>query len=255
MTALLASVSSLDEAELVADCAGVIDLKEPGAGALGALAPARIAEVVQWSAGRHVNSAAAGDLPMQPQVIAAAVDSIAGLRVDFVKIGLFDAKRSPACMRAAAARECGAGLVAVMFADRAPDFDLLDDIARAGFVGAMLDTASKRSGGLRDHLAEHRLGEFVSRAHGLGLFAGLAGSLREADVPRLLPFDPDFLGFRGALCQGHDRTARISRARTSSLAGKIRGAVGGGRSGMLERLQRRRAGEETVARESAGVSP
>jgi dihydroneopterin aldolase len=108
---------------------------------------------------------------------------------------------------------------------------------------------------LRDHLAEHRLGEFVSRAHGLGLFAGLAGSLREADVPRLLPFDPDFLGFRGALCEGHDRTARISRARTSALAGKIRGAVGGGRSGMLERLQRRRAGEETVARESAGVSP
>jgi dihydroneopterin aldolase len=39
--------------------------------------------------------------------------------------------------------------------------------------------------------------------------AGLAGSLEPPDVPRLLLLEPDYLGFRGALCVGRDRTARI----------------------------------------------
>ena len=39
--------------------------------------------------------------------------------------------------------------------------------------------------------------------------AGLAGSLEAPDVPRLLLLEPDYLGFRGALCVGRDRTARI----------------------------------------------
>ena len=33
-----------------------------------------------------------------------------------------------------------------------------------------------------------------------GLLTGLAGSLEAADVPRLLLLAPDYLGFRGALC-------------------------------------------------------
>jgi dihydroneopterin aldolase len=116
----------------------------------------------------------------------------------------------------------------------------------------MLDTADKRGGALLDHLAEQELATLVSRAHALGMFVGLAGSLREGDVPRLLPFDADVLGFRGALCEDNERTRRISRARTSALAGKIRGAVGVGRSGMIERLQRQRAANGHIA---AGVSP
>ena len=31
---------------------------------------------------------------------------------------------------------------------------------------------------------------------------GLAGGLEAPDVPRLLPLEPDILGFRGALCAG-----------------------------------------------------
>ena len=42
--------------------------------------------------------------------------------------------------------------------------------------------------------------------------AGLAGSLEPPDVPRLLLLEPDYLGFRGALCAGRDRAARIDPA-------------------------------------------
>jgi len=37
----------------------------------------------------------------------------------------------------------------------------------------------------------------------------LSGSLEAPDIPRLLPFAPDFLGFRGALCDRSQRTAAI----------------------------------------------
>jgi dihydroneopterin aldolase len=41
------------------------------------------------------------------------------------------------------------------------------------------------------------------------LISGLAGSLEAPDVPRLLLVRPDVLGFRGALCNAHDRRGAI----------------------------------------------
>jgi dihydroneopterin aldolase len=53
------------------------------------------------------------------------------------------------------------------------------------------------------------------------LLAGLAGSLEAPDIPRLLLLSPDILGFRGALCSGQDRTARIDAAATDVIRALI----------------------------------
>jgi dihydroneopterin aldolase len=53
------------------------------------------------------------------------------------------------------------------------------------------------------------LAAFVRTCQGHELMSGLAGSLEPPDVPRLLLLSPDFLGFRGALCASHDRTAGL----------------------------------------------
>ena len=100
-------------------------------------------------------------------------------------------------------------LVAVLFADLGPDFELLPRLARAGFAGALLDTAHKGKGRLLEHFDIGALSAFVERCHALGLEAGLAGSLEAPDVPRLLVTGADVLGFRGALCAGHDRRSAI----------------------------------------------
>ena len=55
----------------------------------------------------------------------------------------------------------------------------------------------------------------------LGLTAGLAGSLEAPDIPRLLPFAPDFLGFRGALCGGKGRTDGIDPAALAQIRALI----------------------------------
>ena len=254
MTAFLASVSSLDEARVVADIADVIDLKDPEAGALGALAPGRVREIVRWSAGRHVLSAALGDLPMRPHLIADACEAMAASGVDFVKIGLFPDAACRTCIRAAAARTPEAALVGVLFADQAPDLALLDEISSAGFAGVMLDTADKRNGTLLNAMTEATLCAFVSRSHALGLFAGLAGSLRRGDIPLVLRCAPDFVGFRGALCEGHERRGRISHDRARALAAQIERRAGD-RASTMNRLRLARTPRATsIDRHAACVA-
>jgi dihydroneopterin aldolase len=75
----------------------------------------------------------------------------------------------------------------------------------------MLDTAEKGRGSLLDHLGLGEVASFVARAKERDLAAGLAGSLRAAQIPPLLTLEPHVLGFRGALCQGL-RSARLDLA-------------------------------------------
>ncbi|MGH6851678.1 MAG: dihydroneopterin aldolase, partial [Methylocella sp.] len=56
------------------------------------------------------------------------------------------------------------------------------------------------------------LDRFIGRCRENGLTSGLAGSLEAPDVPRLLPLQPHYLGFRGSLCQGRVREAAIDAA-------------------------------------------
>ena len=213
MTLLLASVTGPDEAALaLAHGADIIDLKDASKGALGALDPDVLRATVAAIGGRRPVSAVTGDLPMEPEVIAAAVARTAETGVNYVKVGLFPGPRRRECIRALSPLTRRTKIVGVMFADRGADNDLLELMAASGFAGAMLDTAEKRADRLIDCMDVAALRVFVGACRDHGLMAGLAGSLEPPDVPRLLLLEPDYLGFRGALCAGRDRAARIDPA-------------------------------------------
>src|SRR5690606_25881871 len=134
MTRMLASVASEIEARLaLAAGADIIDLKNPQAGALGALPLADIKSIVSVVAGARSTSATIGDLPMQPSLLIEAVRQTADCGVDFVKIGFFAEGDIEACIEALTplARN-GIRLVAVLFADQTPDFGLLPQLQAAG---------------------------------------------------------------------------------------------------------------------------
>jgi dihydroneopterin aldolase len=210
MTMLLASVTGSDEAEIaLAHGADIIDLKDPAKGALGALPCAMVRDIVTAVAGRRPVSAVTGDLPMEPELVMSAARHMAETGVDYIKVGLFPGPRRADCVRALATLARQSKLVAVMFADREPDLALLALIAECGFAGCMLDTAGKRQGRLLDHVDMSFLQAFIEQCRLHDLMTGLAGSLEAPDIPRLLLLAPDFLGFRGALCAQHDRTAGI----------------------------------------------
>lgn len=220
MTGWLASVSNVAEAsQVIAAGAHIVDAKNPHAGALGALPLATVRAIVAVAAGRAPVSATVGDFPSMPPVaVCAAVAEMAASGVDFIKIGLFPCAELAACLHALAPLARRHRLVAVLFADLAPDFRLPVQLAELGFAGVMLDTADKRGGGLLAHQPPARLAEFVALARSLNLLCGLAGSLKLADIPTLLPLNPDYLGFRGAMCRGHARTRMLDPDALSALA-------------------------------------
>jgi len=204
VTKLLASVRDSAEAALAVEGgADIVDAKEPAAGALGAVAPAALAAILRAVAGRRPVSATIGDMKLVPERVATAVRATAAAGADIVKIGLFDGDLDATLAALRPIARGGTRLVAVAFADRSPDLaGIVARCAEAGFYGAMLDTAGKGVGPLTAHQGLERLASFVADAHRRGLVAGLAGSLRLADIAGLAPLGADYLGFRSALTRG-----------------------------------------------------
>ncbi len=213
MTLMLASVASPAEAETVrSGGADIIDLKDPANGALGALDAKVAADIVRLVGKRKPVSAAAGSSHAAPGALLDSVAAMAATGADYVKIGLSSDAAGADCVRAVAPHAKTTKLVGVLFADCAPDMDLLPLMASNGFTGAMLDTAKKGVGRLLDHMDVAALDGFIGHCRDNRLTAGLAGSLEAPDVPRLLPLEPDYLGFRGSLCHGRKRDGEIDPA-------------------------------------------
>ena len=214
----LASVKTPEEARLaLANGADVIDCKDPQKGALGALSAPAVQAIVEAIGGRALVSATAGDLPSDPGVMVKAATLIAAAGVDFVKAGFFgDADPRDAIAALGKAALGRARLVAVLMADRNPDFEILAALRAAGFAGVMLDTADKSGGALPDVMPVKSLSRFIDAARQHGLSAGLAGSLRLEHIAGIAALGPDVIGFRGALCDG-GRTGALDAARIAAV--------------------------------------
>lgn len=223
--AFLASVTSAEEAELACDCGGdIIDCKDPRNGALGALSPSEIRRIVSRICLRAPVSATIGDHPEDGAGVVAIAEETAALGVDIVKVGFFGGARDTETAVALAAAQLGrARLFAVLMADRVHELSLLPALARAGFLGVMLDTADKLQGSLSHLKGPDELNGFLSAARAHGLMVGLAGSLRLDDVAMLAALEPDMLGFRGALCAA-GRTGSIDRDRVKAIRHALDGA-------------------------------
>jgi uncharacterized protein (UPF0264 family) len=213
MTGMLASVNSLEEALLVLSVdVDIIDLKQPALGALGALDSATVKQVVAGIDGRCPVSATIGDLPMLPEPVFNAVKAMAETGVDYIKIGFFPGDEWEGTVKKLSAlTQQNLALIAVLFADTQLDFAIISLLKEAGFTGVMLDTMNKQKGSLTELISKMKIGQFVRQAKANNLLCGLAGSLRLADIPALMPYQVDYLGFRGALCLEHNRVGQLNK--------------------------------------------
>lgn len=223
MTRLLVSVRDAVEAATAREAgAGLIDFKDPAAGALGMLDIDVLKRGLAAVAGACPTSATAGDLPADPDSVVSAVERLAGTDVDYIKVGLWPGPlRNEVVRRLGREFSRGSQLVGVLLADAEPDPDLIPLLAEARFAGAMLDVA-KKGRSLLDLIARDDLAIFRDRCRANGLMSGLAGSLRIAHIPLLAALDPDVIGVRGGLCRGFDRTAPLDRDLTSEAVRTLR---------------------------------
>jgi len=239
---LLVSVRSAEEALLAADGgADFIDLKEPGAGALGGLAIATIRAIVA-ALREHGSSlpvsATIGDVPMSELArIMACVDAVSASGVDHVKVGIERVPQALAVLDALEALQAtGRSVIPVFLADRGLAWAHVEHACAAGFPGLMIDTADKHAGSLFDVMSMAELQRFITSvrsvraaraANAAGTaMVGLAGALRMTHEPLLRALAPDFAGFRTAVCEG-DRSAALDPLRLLALCRLMRGdAVG-----------------------------
>lgn len=208
MTRLLVSVRSLAEAR-TALAAGVdlIDLKEPGHGSLGAVAPATAAEVAGALAGRVALSMALGELSSCDCESAAMVPR----GISFAKLGLAGCatnKHWPRDWARVLERlPQGTVPVGVIYVDwrhaQAPHPDAVLDHARALACRAvLLDTYDKSGGELVFHCSDDELARLVTAIRQAGMLSVLAGSLTKTAAARVLVHRPDYIAVRGAVCRG-----------------------------------------------------
>jgi uncharacterized protein (UPF0264 family) len=211
MTGMLASVSSLPEAlQILTAKVDIIDLKQPAKGALGALTLESVATIVNSIQGQCPISATIGDLSMQPDLVFNAVKMMATTKVDYIKVGLFPEGDTVATLiKLAELIPLNLTLIAVLFADALPCLSIINDLKIAGFKGVMLDTLDKQQGALTQIMPLTQIMDFVMQVKQQSLLCGLAGSLTLTDIKPLLGLNPDYLGFRGALCQQHNRVAAL----------------------------------------------
>ncbi len=219
MTQILISVTSIAEAQLALDCgADIIDLKDPSAGALGALPLSLIKEIVGHINGRKLVSATIGDLPMDAETIVKRVTLLAETQVDYIKIGFFEAEDFNECLAGLKlVTQNGIKLIAVLFAEYDYPESLFELIKEAGFIGIMLDTAKKNGQTFFDYYSVQQRKEFANKILSLDLTFGLAGSLKLENLVMAKQFNPSYIGFRGGVCDDNKRQLALSAEKIMAI--------------------------------------
>lgn len=219
---LLVSVRNASEAAAAqAGGADVIDAKDPGAGALGAVDLRTFREIHRATDACPV-SAALGDAADEA-IVERDAAAFAAAGAAFVKIGfagITSAARAERLLRAAVRGSRNA--VAVAYADR-EDLSrdaLLDLAGSARARGVLLDTADKTGPGLPALIARDALARWVSRARGHGLLVALAGRLTAGDMRFIRDVGADIVGVRGAACAG-GRSGVVTEANVQALKALI----------------------------------
>lgn len=224
---LLISVRNAAEAaDALAAGADLIDVKEPMRGALGMADGATICAVLAAVDGCVPTSIALGELVDEHEL-----PELERLPA-YAKFGLAGAGRLadwPAMLRSAiAGLPRGVQSVAVAYADwrvaSAPaPHEVLAAAVEHGCRGLLLDTFTKSGGSLVAHLAISELRDLVCGARRQNLVTVIAGGLKKDDLANLAPLQPDYFGFRGAVCRG-GREAALDPERIRTLACFLRTA-------------------------------
>jgi uncharacterized protein (UPF0264 family) len=212
-------------------------VKNPLEGALGANYPWVIKRIKEITPKEIEVSCTLGEVGNLPGSVSLAALGAASLGINYIKVGLYGTKTPEEALFLLqnvirAAKECNPKIkIAIAgYADAknigAIDPLLIPEIAhKAQAEIAMIDTSSKDGKNLFDHLSLETLKKFINAAHGFGLEAALAGSLRKHDLPVVYGLGADIAGLRGAACTNSNRvTGQITRELVSELVAVVKHA-------------------------------
>jgi uncharacterized protein (UPF0264 family) len=227
MRLMISVVSAMEAREALLGGAEILDVKNPAEGSLGAQSPSVIREIKNLSSGKAEVSVAIGDMPNLPGTAALAALGAATCGADYIKVGLHGPRNEEDVLTLLhavkqAVREFQTSVIAALYADfkRAGTLDPihLPIIAdQAGVQGCLLDTCIKDGRTLFDFMDPQSLSLLGERIHANGLLFGLAGALREKDLPLVQGLGADVVGIRTAACRENQRRGPLEAVRVRQL--------------------------------------
>jgi uncharacterized protein (UPF0264 family) len=227
MQLMISVVSAVEAREAMLGGAEILDVKNPSEGSLGAQFPRVIQEIKGLVAKGIAISAAIGDMPNLPGTAALAALGAAACGADYIKVGLHGPRSEEEALILLrevrlAVVDYHTSVIAAAYADfqRAGTLnpDCLSRVAAsAGISGCLLDTAIKDTHNLFDFLNPQTLHRLAEQAHDAGLLFGLAGALREQDLPIALDLGADVVGLRTAACRDYRRNGPLESVRVQRL--------------------------------------
>ncbi|THB77811.1 MAG: hypothetical protein D6B25_05875 [Desulfobulbaceae bacterium] len=233
---VLISPISLEEARIVVKggC-DIVDIKNVKEGSLGAQGPWVTKAICEEFKDEPVLcSAALGDLPNIPGTIALASYGAAHCGADYLKAGLYGATNYEEALAMMSASVKAINMVSediIKVACGYADFkkfggvsamDIVKVAKDSGSDVAMLDTKIKDGSTLFDNLSVQELKDFVNLSHEYGLKTALAGSVRQEHMGMVYDIGCDIIGVRGAVCDGNDRTCKITEKGVSDFVASVR---------------------------------
>lgn len=224
---MISVVSAAEALQALSGGAGLLDVKNPDEGSLGAQSPGIIREIRKITQGRVELSAAIGDMPNLPGTAALAALGAAVCGADYIKVGLHGLRHEAEAIRMlrilrASISEYNAKVIAAAYAD----YRRIDSLnpaalpyicAEAEIAGCLVDTAIKDGHTVFDFLQAADLVSLTDAAHKRGLLIGIAGALEKHHLPVLQHAGVDVSGLRTAVCHDGNRKGALDSGRVKDL--------------------------------------
>jgi uncharacterized protein (UPF0264 family) len=214
---LLISVRSIEEAQVVMKSGACwLDLKEPRLGSLGRPSLELVREVLRLPLPVHLGISVAGgelnDWLLLDNAFANALPSHC-----FLKIALAGCSDSPwqaKTLEISRQLNSPSQLILAYYADSnaaaCPNWsDIWRQAHALGCRYVLVDTCHKKLGRLLDFCSLEGLQEMVHSASDLGLGVAIAGSIKLKEIGLLADVGASWIGLRGAVCEGANRTSTL----------------------------------------------
>ena len=221
----LVSASELKEiSENLLSQIDILDLKDPSKGSIGSWDYYHIKEAIKLFKEKVFISATLGDI-FDNGKFEEKLNSFDNLDLDYIKFGLLSLNNEDlfAKLRFVALEQFKTKLVCVVFVDHKKSLNRVESNLKffldCGIKYILLDTFRKDKGSLLDFCNITFLKNFIFKCRKLDIKVGLAGGLKESQVPFLLNLKPSIVGFRSAICQSNKREASISMKNIKKISG------------------------------------
>ena len=223
-TNLLISLRKLDElSEEIINEVDILDLKDPLNGSIGAWDLQDIKKVIFRYKNKIQISATLGDIFINDDFLI-KLKQFDKLNLDYIKFGLLSMsiKNLFDKIKFLGERKFKTKLVCVVFVDICDHLKLvykkLELFDACGIKYIMLDTYKKNKGDLLTFCNISNLNKFISKCKKLDIKIGLAGSLKETQIPMIIKLKPNVLGFRSAICKFNKRMSEVDTKKLKKIS-------------------------------------